>query len=114
MVKAVEPDQIHALLNNVQTFSQALSDSSHNFTTLVRDGAVLAGHLNNSSKSSGHGAERRGLGQGDQSKKIAGIVNAANEVVETVHQNRGSINVTPRTFERSAKLNIWRTRSMAC
>ena len=46
LIKAVEPDQIHALLNNAQTFSQALADSSDNVKALMRDGAVLAGHLN--------------------------------------------------------------------
>ena len=50
VVKAVEPDQIHALLDNAQTFSQALSESSDNVKVLVRDGAVLAGHLNDSAK----------------------------------------------------------------
>ena len=48
VVKAVEPDQIHALLANAQTFSQALAESSDNVKALARDGAVLAGHLNDS------------------------------------------------------------------
>ena len=48
VVKAVEPDQIHALLANAQTFSQALAESSDNVKSLAREGAVLAGHLNDS------------------------------------------------------------------
>ena len=48
IVKSVEPDQIHAFLANAQTFSQALAESSDNVKTLAREGAVLAGHLNDS------------------------------------------------------------------
>ena len=48
IVKSVEPDQIHALLANAQTFSQALAESSDNVKSLAREGAVLAGHLNDS------------------------------------------------------------------
>ena len=107
VVKSVEPDQIHALLANAQTFSQALAESSDNVKSLAREGAVLAGHLNDS-------AERLDTALIDadsflkavDSQKIAGIVNSASEVVETVHQNRGNIDATLKNFsEMSAKLN---------
>jgi phospholipid/cholesterol/gamma-HCH transport system substrate-binding protein len=107
VVKAVEPDQIHALLANAQTFSQALADSSDNIKALVRDGAVLAGHLNDSA-----GRLDTALTDADSllkavdSQKIAGIVNSASEVVDTVHQNRGNIDWTLKNISQmSAKLN---------
>ncbi len=107
IVKSVEPDQIHALLANAQTFSQALAESSDNVKTLAREGAVLAGHLNDSA-----GRLDTALIDADSflkavdSQKIAGIVNSASEVVETVHQNRGNIDATLKNFsEMSAKLN---------
>ena len=46
VIKAVDPDKVHALVNNVQTFSQALSESSQSFESLARNGAQLATHLN--------------------------------------------------------------------
>ena len=107
MLKAVEPDQIHALLGNAQTFSQALADSSDNVKALARDGAVLAGHLNDFANWSRHCAYRRdSLLKAVDSKKIAGIVDSASQVAETVRQNRGNINSTLKNFsEMSAKLN---------
>ena len=110
MVKAVEPDQIHALLNNAQTFSQALADSSDNVKALVRDGAVLAGHLNNSANRLDTALiDADSLLKAVNSQKIAGIVNSASEVVQTVHQNRGNIDSTLKNVsEMSAKLNEFR------
>ena len=48
LIAAVDPDKVHDVVGNVQTFSQALSASSDNFKGLVRDGAALASHLNDS------------------------------------------------------------------
>jgi phospholipid/cholesterol/gamma-HCH transport system substrate-binding protein len=46
------------------------------------------------------------LAKAIDSRKIAGIVDSANEVVQTVHQNRGNIDSTLKNFsEMSAKLN---------
>ena len=47
------------LVDNAQTFSQALAESSDNFKALARDGAVLAGHLNNSASGFDTRADRR-------------------------------------------------------
>ncbi len=107
VLKAVEPDQIHALLNNARTFSQALADSSDNVKALARDGAVLAGHLNDSANRLDTALiDADSLLKAVNSQKIAGIVNSANEVVQTVRQNRGNINSTLKNFsEMSAKLN---------
>ena len=107
VVKAVDPDQIHALVNNAQTFSQALAESSDNVKVLAREGAALAGHLNDTA-----GRLDTALIDADavlkavNSQKIASIVNSANEVVETVRQNRDNIDSTLKNFsDMSAKLN---------
>jgi phospholipid/cholesterol/gamma-HCH transport system substrate-binding protein len=107
VVKAVEPDQIHALLANAQTFSQALAESSDNVKALMREGAVLAGHLNDSTGRLDTALiDADSLLKAVDSQKIAGIVNSASEVVQTVHQNRGNIDSTLKNFsEMSAKLN---------
>jgi phospholipid/cholesterol/gamma-HCH transport system substrate-binding protein len=107
IVKSVEPDRIHALVNNAQTFSQALAESSDNVKALVRDGAVLAGHLNDSaSRLDTALIDADSLLKAVDSQKIAGIVDSASEVVQTVHQNRGNIDATLKNFsEMSAKLN---------
>ena len=110
VIKAVEPDQIHALLSNAQTFSQALADSSDNVKALARDGAVLAGHLNNSaSRLDTALIDADSLLKAVNSQKIAGIVDSASSVVQTVRQNQGNINSTLKNFSNmSAKLNEFR------
>ncbi len=107
VVKAVDPDQIHALVNNAQTFSQALAESSDNVKVLAREGAVLAGHLNDTA-----GRLDTALTDADSvlkavdSKKIASIVNSVNDVAQTVRQNRDNIDSTLKNFsDMSAKLN---------
>ena len=108
VVKAVDPDKVRAVVGNVQTFSQALSESSQNFTTLARNGAQLVTHLNEDTSKRLDTAlnDVNDLAKAIDSQKIAGIVNAADEVVETVHQNRGNIDATLKNFsEMSAKLN---------
>jgi len=107
VVKAVEPDQIHALLGNAQTFSQALADSSDNVKALARDGAVLVGHLNDSANRLDTAlTDVDTLLKAVDSQKIAGIVDSASEVVQTVRQNRDNIDSTIKNFsDMSAKLN---------
>jgi phospholipid/cholesterol/gamma-HCH transport system substrate-binding protein len=108
VVKAVDPDKVHALVNNVETFSQALSESSQNFETLARNGALLATHLNEDTSKRLDTAlnDVNDLAKAIDSQKIAGIVDSANDVVQTVHQNRGNIDSTLKNFsEMSAKLN---------
>jgi len=108
VVSAVDPDKVRAVVGNVQTFSQALSESSQNFTTLARDGAQLLTHLNEDTSKRLDTAlnDVNDLAKAIDAQKIAGIVNAADEVVETVHQNRGNIDTTLKNFsEMSAKLN---------
>jgi phospholipid/cholesterol/gamma-HCH transport system substrate-binding protein len=107
VLKAVEPDRIHALLNNAQTFSQALADSSDNVKALARDGAVLAGHLNDSANRLDTALiDADSLLKAVDSQKIAGIVDSASDVAQTVRQNRGNIDSTLKNFsEMSAKLN---------
>ena len=108
VIKAVDPDKVHALVDNVQTFSQALSESSQNFETLARNGAQLATHLNEDTAKRLDTAldDVNDLAKAIDSQKIASIVDSTNDVVQTVHQNRGNIDSTLKNFsEMSAKLN---------
>jgi phospholipid/cholesterol/gamma-HCH transport system substrate-binding protein len=107
LLKAVDPDKVGMIIDNAQTFSQSLAASSDNFKGLVRDGAALANHLNDSAK-----RLDTALIDIDQflkavdSQKIAGIVDSVNDVVATVRQNRGNIDLTLKNFgELSGKLN---------
>jgi phospholipid/cholesterol/gamma-HCH transport system substrate-binding protein len=107
VIKAIDPDQVRAVVGNAQTVSQALSASSENFKVLVRDGAALATHLNDTAK-----RLDAALTDADQllkavdSKKIASIVDSATDVAETVRQNRPNIDSTLKNFsDMSAKLN---------
>ena len=94
-------------LDNAQTFSQALAESSDNVKALVRDGAVLAGHLNDSANRLDTALiDADSLLKAVDSQKIAGIVDSASDVAQTVRQNRGNIDSTLKNFsEMSAKLN---------
>ena len=107
LIAAIDPDKVRDVVGNVQTFSQSLAASSDNFKGLVRDGAALANHLNDSAK-----RLDTALIDVDQfmkavdSQKIAGIVDQVNDVVATVRQNRGNIDLTLKNFgELSGKLN---------
>jgi phospholipid/cholesterol/gamma-HCH transport system substrate-binding protein len=107
VIKAINPDQVRAVVDNAQTVSQALSASSENFKLLVRDGATLATHLNDTAK-----RLDAALTDADQllkavdSQKIASIVDSATDVAETVRQNRPNIDSTLKNFsDMSAKLN---------
>ena len=108
ILKAVDPDQIHALVGNAQTFSQALAESSDNVKALVRDGAALANHLNDSAKRLDTAlTDVDQLMKAVDSQKIAGIVDATSDVVQTVRQNRGNIDFDAQKMcpKMSAKLN---------
>jgi phospholipid/cholesterol/gamma-HCH transport system substrate-binding protein len=107
LVKSVEPDQVHAIVVNAETFSRSLADSSNDYRTLVRDGAALATHLNGTSTRLDTALiDVDGLLKAVDAHKIAGIVDAASDVAETVRQNRGNIDLTLKNFaELGAKLN---------
>jgi phospholipid/cholesterol/gamma-HCH transport system substrate-binding protein len=107
LIAAIDPAKVGAVIENAQTFSQALAASSDNFQVLVRDGAALATHLNDSAK-----RLDTALNDVDQflkaldSQKIASIVDQVNDVVATVSQNKPNIDLTLKNFgELSGKLN---------
>jgi len=108
VIKAVDPDKVSAVIGNAQTFTQALSESSQNIEALARNGSQLVTHLNEDTSKQLDSAltSVNGLAKAIDASKINGIVNAANDVVETVHENRGNIDLTLKNFaEMSAKLN---------
>jgi phospholipid/cholesterol/gamma-HCH transport system substrate-binding protein len=107
LVKSVEPDQVHAIVVNAETFSRSLADSSNDYRTLVRDGAALATHLNDTSKRLDTALiDVDGFLKAVDAHKVAGIVDAVSDVAQTVRQNRGNIDLTLKNFaELAAKLN---------
>ena len=107
LIAAVDPDKVRDVVGNVQTFSQALSASSDNFKDLVRDGAALANHLNDSAKRLDTAlVDVDQLMKAVNSQKIASIVDRINDVVATVSQNRANVDLTLKNFaELSGKLN---------
>jgi phospholipid/cholesterol/gamma-HCH transport system substrate-binding protein len=108
VIEAVEPDKVRALVANTQTFSQALAESSQNFEALARNGALLATHLNDdTSKRLDTALDDIGdLAKAVDSQKITNIVDSANDVAQTVRQNRGNIDSTLKNISQmSAKLN---------
>ena len=107
VVKSVEPDQVHAIVVNAETFSRVLADSSNDFRTVMRDGATLTTHLNDTSKRLDTALiDVDAIFKAVDAHKIAGVVDAASDVAETVRQNRGNIDLTLKNFaELAAKLN---------
>ena len=107
VIKAIDPDQVRAVVGNAQTVSQALSASSENFKVLVRDGAALATRLNDTAKRLDTAlTDVDQLLKAVDLQKIASIVDSANDVAETVRQNRPNIDSTLKNFsDMSAKLN---------
>jgi phospholipid/cholesterol/gamma-HCH transport system substrate-binding protein len=107
VVKAIDADKVHGVVDNVDTFSRALSASSDNYQTLVRDGAALATRLNDTSKQLNAAlADARNVLGAIDPKKVSGIVDSVSDVVTTVDQNRGNIDHTIKNAsEMMAKLN---------
>jgi phospholipid/cholesterol/gamma-HCH transport system substrate-binding protein len=107
LLAAIDPDKVSDVIGNVQTFSESLAASSDNFKGLVRDGAALANHLNDSAKKLDTAlVDVDQLMKAVDSQKIAGIVDQINDVVATVRQNRDNIDLTLKNFgELSGKLN---------
>ena len=107
LIAAVDPDKVHDVVGNVQTFSQALSASSDNFKGLVRDGAALASHLNNSATRLDTAlVDVDQLLKAVNSQKIANIVDRVDQVMATVQENRPNVDLAIKNFaELSGKLN---------
>ena len=107
LIAAVDPDKVHDVVGNVQTFSQALSASSDNFKGLVRDGAALASHLNDSATRLDTAlVDVDQLLKAVNSQKIANIVDRVDQVVATVQENRPNVDLAIKNFaDLSGKLN---------
>ncbi len=107
LIAAVDPDKVHDVVGNVQTFSQALSASSDNFKGLVRDGAALASHLNDSATRLDTAlVDVDQLMKSINSQKIASIVERVDQVMATVQANRPNVDLAIKNFaELSGKLN---------
>ena len=107
LIAAVDPDKVRDVVGNVQTFSQAMSASSDNIKSLVRDGAALASHLNDSATRLDTAlTDVDQLIKAVDSQKIANIVDRVDQVVATVQENRPNVDLAIKNFaELSGKLN---------
>ena len=107
LVKSIDSAKVNRVIANAQTFSQALADSSKNTEAVLRDGAEFVRKLNeSSSKLDSAIGDIDAIAKAVDPDKVAGIVNSASEVAETVRQNRGNVDATLKNAaEISAKLN---------
>ncbi len=108
VIKAVDPDQIHALVNNAQTFQPgACRELGQREGSGARREPRSLGHLNDTANRLDTAlTDADSVLKAVDSQKIASIVNSANDVVQTVRQNRGNIDSTLKNFsDMSAKLN---------
>ena len=107
LVKSIDSAKVNRVIANAQTFSQALADSSKNTEAVLRDGAEFVRKLNElSSKLDSAIGDIDAIAKAVDPDKVAGIVNSASEVAETVRQNRGNVDATLKNAaEISAKLN---------
>ncbi|MBV9289045.1 MAG: MCE family protein [Hyphomicrobiales bacterium] len=107
VVRAVDTDKVHGVVDNVESFSRALSASSDNYQTVMREGASLATRLNDASKELGATiGDIDGVFKSIDSKKVSGIVDSISSVASTVEQNRGNIDRTIKNAsEFTAKIN---------
>jgi phospholipid/cholesterol/gamma-HCH transport system substrate-binding protein len=106
LVKAVDPDKLRSVVDNAQTFSKGLAQSTNDYQILMRDGASLVTRLNDTSKRLDTAiADIDGLVKAVDAQKIAGIVDSVSDVAQTVRQNRDNVDQTLKNFaEMSAKL----------
>jgi phospholipid/cholesterol/gamma-HCH transport system substrate-binding protein len=107
VIKAIDPEKVRSLVDNAQTFSQALSASSGDYRTVMRNGATLVTQLNDTSKQLGEAiAAAEGVLKAVDPHKVSGIVDSISDVATTVRENRGNIDATIKNAtELTAKLN---------
>ena len=98
---------MRGVVDNVQTFSGALSKSSNDYQTLMRDGASLVTRLNDTSKQlTAALSDAEGILKAVDPQKISGIVDSVSDVATTVRNNRGNIdNTLKNASELAAKLD---------
>ena len=107
VVKAIDTEKLHGVVDNVESVSRALSASSDNYQTVMREGASLATRLNDAEKALGPTiGDIDGVFKAIDPKKVSGIVDSISNVASTVEQNRGNIDRTIKNAsEFTAKLN---------
>jgi phospholipid/cholesterol/gamma-HCH transport system substrate-binding protein len=107
VVKAIDAEKVRRLVDNAQTFSEALASSSSDYKAVLRDGASFVSKLNDTSKQLDSAiADIDAIVKAVDAQKIAGIVDSASDVATTVRQNRGNIDQTIKNAtEMVAKLN---------
>ena len=107
LVKAVDTEKLRGVVDNVNTFSEALASSSGDFKAALRDGAAFISKLNESSKQLDTAiSDVDRIVKAVDPNKVSGIVDSISDVATTVGQNRGNIDQTIKNAtEMMAKLN---------
>jgi len=99
LVQSIDVDKVRTVIDNAQTFSQGLAQSTNDYETLMREGAALATRLNDTSKRLDTALlEVDRLLKAIDSQKVSGIVDSVSDVVATVRQNRDNIDQTLKNF----------------
>jgi phospholipid/cholesterol/gamma-HCH transport system substrate-binding protein len=99
LVQSIDVDKVRTVIDNAQTFSQGLAQSTSDYQTLMREGAALATRLNDTSKRLDTALlEVDRLLKAIDSQKVSGIVDSVSDVVATVRQNRDNIDQTLKNF----------------
>jgi phospholipid/cholesterol/gamma-HCH transport system substrate-binding protein len=107
LVKSISAEKVGRIVDNAQTFTDALANSSKDYTALMRDGSTFVSKLNETSKQLDSAiTDLDNIVKAIDPQKVAGIVDSISGVADTVRENRGNIDETLRNAsEISAKLN---------
>lgn len=107
LIRSIDPAKINKVIANAQTFSEALAQGSGNTQAILRDGATFIARLNDAStKINSAFTDFDNVLKAVDPDKVAGIVDSASDVANTVRQNRVNIDATLKNAaEISAKLN---------
>jgi phospholipid/cholesterol/gamma-HCH transport system substrate-binding protein len=107
LVRAVDTEKLRGVVDNVNTFSEALAASSDDYKTVVRDGASFVSKLNESSKQLDSAITNiDNVVKAIDPHKVSGIVDSISGVADTVGRNRGNIDQSIKNAtEMMAKLN---------
>jgi len=107
LLRSIDANRVNAVIANAETFSKALANSAGNTEQVLRDGAAFVKQLNASSTRIDSAIkDLDAILKAVDPDKVGDIVNAANDVAQTVRQNRGNIDATLKNAaEIAAKLN---------
>jgi len=102
LAKSIDPDKVHDVVGNVDTFTATLAKNQANIDGLLSDAASLAKRLNGTSEKLDEALDQiNGIAKSIDRTKIAGVVDDVSAVADTIKANRGNID---RTLKDAAEL----------